>query len=367
MTILLSILVFVLILGFLVFIHELGHFLAAKAFHIKVKEFGLGIPPRAFGIKRGETIYSLNWIPVGGFVSIEGEDDQTKVGKGSFGSVNRFKRAVVLVAGVAMNFLVAAAVYSFIFAQGVEVPTDRVRITEVTAGSPAQMVGLAGGDLVISADGEKVDSLQKLQSIIGASLGQPMDITIERDGQREVFNVTPRIDPPAGEGALGVVLRQDTEQKTVPIYQAPVEGTRHTLNQLGLILSFLGNAVTSIPAGKSDITEQVSGPVGIAYVTYRVVQIDPGYLLELTALISLSLALMNVLPLPALDGGRLAFVGLSALFRRDFYPKLEQIIHQAGLVFFLLLFVLITYNDLVRIVTSTSLGAKLSEIFKALP
>lgn len=367
MMLILSILIFVLILGFLVFIHELGHFLAAKYFGIKVKEFGLGLPPRVWGIKRGETIYSLNWIPVGGFVSIEGEDDQTKVKRGSFGSVNRFKRAIVLVAGVAMNFLLAVVIFSFVFASGVDVPTGQALLTGVTAGSPAELSGLKSGDVIISIGGDKLNSVAELQSKIRSGAGQPLDIKVLRNQTELTFQVTPRVNPPAGQGALGVSLAPATETKSYSWYLAPVEGTKFALSQMGQILSFLGNAIVSLPKGDSKVGEQVSGPVGIAYITYRIVQIDPGYLLEMTALISLSLALMNVLPLPALDGGRLAFVLLSALFRRDFYPKLEKYIHQFGLLFFLLLFVLITYNDLARIVTATSLGEKIREIFSFLP
>jgi regulator of sigma E protease len=363
MTIILSIFVFILILGILIFVHELGHFLSAKAFGVKVNEFGLGLPPRAWGIKRGETIYSLNWIPVGGFVSIFGEDDPTVAKPGSFGSLDRFRRSVILLAGVGMNFLLAVAIFSFIFAQGVEVPTNRVRIDSVAPDSPAQAVGLKKGDLLVSILGEKITDYAGFQKEVRSHLGTPIDLVIERDGAATSLQITPRANPPAGQGALGVVLKVDTEKRAYSWYQAPVEGTKYALGRLLEILILLAGIIT----GNGGAADQVTGPVGIAYVTYRVVQINPGYLLEMTALISLSLALMNVLPLPALDGGRLAFVALSALFRRNFYPKLERYIHQVGLLFFLLLFVLITYNDLTRVITTTSLGSKVHEIFKTFP
>ncbi len=367
MTILLSILLFIFILGFLVLIHEFGHFIAAKAFGITVTEFGLGFPPRAWGRKIGGTIYSLNWIPVGGFVSIEGEDDQSLLKPGSFASVNRFKRAVVLSAGVAMNFLVAVVLFSIVFMQGVEVPTNRVRIDEVASGSPAQTVGLAVGDEVTSAAGTAVSNIPELQQIIQSHLGKVMTLTVSRGGKAITLTLTPRQNPPVGQGAVGVALGVVTEKKSYPFYQAPIEGTKYALDQLGTTISYLVTSIAAIPSGTSKIGEQISGPVGVAYVTYRVLQIDPGFLLQLAALISLSLALVNILPLPALDGGRLAFVLLSALFRRDFYPKLERTIHQVGLLVLLAIFVVITYNDLARIVSSTSLGARLHEIFNFLP
>lgn len=367
MTLLLSILLFIFILGFLVLIHEFGHFIAAKAFGITVKEFGLGLPPRAWGRKIGGTIYSLNWIPVGGFVSIEGEDDQALVKPGSFASVNRFKRAVVLSAGVFMNFLLAIIIFSVIFMQGVEVPTNHVRVDYIAAGSPAELTGIKAGDDIVSAAGITVTSIPELQQIIQSHLGQSLTMVLSRGGSERTVTLTPRANPPAGQGAVGIALGVETEKKSYPFYLAPIEGTKYALDQIGTTVSYLVTSIAAIPSGTSKIGEAVSGPVGIAYVTYRIVQIDPSFLLQLMALISLSLALMNVLPLPALDGGRLAFVLLSALFRRDFYPRLERIIHQVGIVVLLGLFVVITYNDLAKIVASTTLGAKLHEIFKFLP
>lgn len=367
MTFVISILIFIFILGILVLVHELGHFIAAKAFGITVKEFGLGLPPRAWAIRRGGTIYSLNWIPVGGFVSIEGEDNQVEVTPSSFGSVNRFKRAVVLVAGVGMNFLLAVILFTVIFVQGVEVPTNGVKVDFVAHDSPAQAAGLEVGDQVLKAAGETVTGLNELQQAIHAHLDQNLTLEISRSGSVRDLSLSPRSNPPAGQGAIGVALGTVMERKSYSLYQAPIEGTKYALQQLGSTISYLATSLAAIPSGTSKIGEQVTGPVGIAFVTYRVLQVDPSFLLQLTALISLSLALMNVLPLPALDGGRLAFVLLSALFRRNFYPRLERLIHQVGLLLLLTLFVVITYNDLAKIISSTSAGAKLHEIFKFLP
>jgi regulator of sigma E protease len=367
LTILVSLLLFILILGILVLIHELGHFLAAKAFGIKVKEFGLGLPPRAWGVKRGGTIYSLNWIPFGGFVSLEGEDDQTATKKGSFGSVNRLKRAVVLVAGVAMNFLLAVAIFSVIFAQGVQVPTEQLKIAGVAPGSPAEAAGIKSGDIILEAAGEKITSFADFQIAVRIRLDQSIQVKLLRDGEEVSVNVTPRSSPPEGQGALGVALAQGTELKAYPWYQAPIEGTKFAVNFIWLNLKLLGLMVSQLFAGQTQLAEQVSGPVGVAYLTYQQVQEDPTSLIQLTGIISLSLALMNVLPIPALDGGRLAFVLISALVRRDFYPKLERYLHTGGFLFLMALIVLITYNDLVRVVTTTSLGDKLREIFNFIP
>lgn len=368
MTILLSILLFLLVLTILVLVHELGHFLTAKAFGLTVKEFGLGIPPRAYGIKRGGTIYSLNYIPIGGFVSIAGEDTQAESGPGTFGSINRFKRSIVLVAGVAMNLILAIALLSGIFlVQGTSVPTGKIQISQVAVGSPAESAGLKEGDVITQVDGRPVGSAKDFQDAIKARPSQPVALLVTRSGQENTISLTPRTNPPVGQGAVGVVIGPVLEKKAFNWYEAPVEATKFSFDYMSQVLGVLGQAIVSLPTGGNGIGDKLSGPVGVAYTTYKVVQIDPSNIVILAALLSLSLALMNVLPIPALDGGRLAFVLISAVVRRDFYPKLERYIHTGGFIVVLLLIVLITYNDLVKIVTTTSLGGKIHEIFRFIP
>jgi len=367
MTIVLSLLIFLLILSFLVIIHEFGHFITAKWFGLEVNEFAIGFPPRIWSKQWRGTHYSIGAIPIGGFVSIKGESDVSEVTPGSFASLNRFKRSVILLAGVVMNFLLAVAIFSVIFAQGVEVPTDKVKVSQVAAGSPAQEVGLNSGDIILSAAGRSVNSSSDLKIAVQTSLDQPVELKFERSGETHTVVITPRSHPPAGQGAMGVTLDQATETRSYPWYEAPVKGVEFTLKFISLNLQLLGTAVANIFVGQTQLAEQVSGPVGIAYLTYQQVKTDPTTLLQLTAIISLSLAMMNVLPIPALDGGRLLFVLISALFRRNFYPKLERYIHTAGFVILMALIVVITYNDLVKIITTTSLGGKLNEILKSLP
>lgn len=367
MTALLSVIAFLVILTVLILVHELGHFLSAQAFGLKVREFGLGLPPRLWGIRRGDTIYSINWIPVGGFVSIEGEDDQGKVTRGSFGSINRFKRAIVLVSGVAMNFLLAVLIFSFIFTRGIDVPTNKVRVGEVVSGSPAEVAGVRPDDLIVSVSGKPADSLADFQTEVRAHLDEEIQLTVERDGTQETLALTPRRNPPAGQGPVGVVLKPDTEKKIYPAYLAPIEGTKFAFFLLGENLRLLSQAVVGVFTGGGPATEQIGGPVQIAYVTYQVVKVDPALLLQLTALISLSLALVNILPIPALDGGRLAFVLISAAFRRNVQPSIERAIHMVGFVALLLLIFVVAYNDLSRLISTTSLGDRLNEIRKIFP
>jgi regulator of sigma E protease len=367
MTVVIAIVVFLVLLSVLVLVHELGHFLAARLFGIKVKEFGLGLPPRLVGKKKGETIYSLNLIPLGGFVSLLGEDDQENRGKGSFGSVNRLKRLIVLIAGVAMNFLLGLLVFTVIYVRGVDVPTGSILIAKVLPNTPASVAGIHDGDVVVSAGGKSMHSFADFQDQTKANLGKPLVVVISRNGMDRELTVTPRENAPAGQGALGVVLDQQTVKKTFPFYQAPVEGTKQAIYITGQMISFIGGIAHDLVLGKTQAADQVAGPVGIAYVTYQGIQLGPDFVWQLLGLLSLNLAIVNLLPIPALDGGRIFFVLLSSALRRDFYPKLEGYIHRFGLLAILLLFVLITYNDIQRIVISTSLGGKLHEIFKFIP
>lgn len=367
MTLLLSLLIFLLILSFLVVIHEFGHFITAKWFGLEVSEFSLGFPPRLWSKKWRGTQYSIGTIPIGGYVSIKGEGDVVETSPGSFASLNRFKRSIILLAGVAMNFLVAVAIFSFIFTQGVSVPTDQVRIGQVAAGSPADQAGLKVGDTIVSVDGQTVSSSSDVQVANRAHVGQEVEYVVKRGDAAILVKLTPRVHPPAGQGAVGVTLVQSTETKSYSWYEAPVKGFEFTVRFLTLNLQLLGTTVTNLFAGQTQLAEQVSGPVEIAYLTYQQVKTDPSTLLQLAGVLSLSLAMMNVLPIPALDGGRLLFVLISALFRRNFYPKLEGYIHTAGFVLLMALIVVITYNDFARLVTQTSLGGRLHEIFKAFP
>lgn len=361
---LLTLLVFLGILSVLVVIHELGHFLAAKKFGIKVEEFGFGLPPRLFGIERGETIYSLNWLPIGGFVKLLGEDrdnGEPKVtkeeAKRAFFAKPLWQRAVVLVAGVAMNFSLAAFIISFLFTQGVMVPTDRVHIDKVIAGAPADVAGLKEKDIIrkIKYQSSNIKNEEEVEIKRGDQLikttrehlGEELILLIERDGQELTFRITPRKDYPKTEGPLGIVI-SNYEEKKYPVYQAPIYGMKESL-----ILTFelakgiggtLWKLVTLQPVGKD-----VAGPIGIAQLTGQAIKFGGMSVLELLGILSLNLAIVNILPFPALDGGRLLFVVIEGTTGKKIKAHWERALHQAGMVILLALIVLVTLNDLVRI------------------
>jgi len=392
---LLTAIVFLLILSILVFVHEFGHFISAKRLGIGVEEFGFGLPPRIIGIKRGETIYSINLLPIGGFVKLVGEDpeeipDNTRnlgrsiPGIGApmakskyFWARSKRQRAIVLLSGVTMNFLLGVSVFSFLFTQGVMVPTDRVHIEKISPDSPAAMAGLKEGDRIKKL---KIQSFDKLRIDLEQSrtgqisnikteaieiknsatliettkkhLGEEIILEIERcekNVQCGVFSVqlVPRKEYPVGEGPMGIVI-SNFEEKKYSLWQAPFLGTKEAFSLSWLLLKGIGQTLWKLISFQS-VGKEVAGPVGIAQLTGEAVKFGKMAILEFLGLLSLNLAIINILPFPALDGGRLLFVGIEAITGKKVRATWEKWTHQMGMAILLALLLLITVNDILRI------------------
>lgn len=351
----LTILVFGALLLALVLIHELGHLLAAKKAGCNVEEFGFGFPPRLFSVMYKGTRYSFNLFPLGGFVRIEGEDmSNENPGPGNFAAKSAGWRIFILSAGVIMN--VVLAVFLLSWQAGIGFPTlatsdnvdslvDRkTYITNVAAGSPAESAGIAALDRVSRA-GEIADpTVDQLQAHVLENAGGEVLLELESQGQRRVVTLTPRENPPAGEGALGVELAE-TGLTKVPWWQAPWAGVTRTFDLLAAIAGqfaiILGRLFSS-----GTVTDSLTGPVGIAVYANEVTKLGLPYILEFGALISLNLAIINILPFPALDGGRILFVILEKLRGRRIAGKIEQITHTVGFALLILLMVAITWRDI---------------------
>lgn len=365
---LITIVSFILILSVLVLVHELGHFLVAKFFKIKVEEFGFGFPPRVFGKKIGETIYSINLLPIGGFVKLYGEDD---AGGGSLKIRNPkseilneedrafyarplWQRITVVVAGVVMNFLLAVVLISTLFAtQGVAVPTENVLVNEVQSGSPAQTAGILKEDEIISVNGKEINSSEEFIKIVDENSGEKISLLILRDSEEVAISLTPRVEVPEGEGPIGVVI-SNIQIKKYSWFEAPFYGTLEALKFTKLIVTGLGGLVFDlVTTGKAP--EGVAGPVGVAQLTGVVVQNGLVATLWFVALLSLNLAVLNILPIPALDGGRFFFQMIELVTRKKVSPKYEGYAHAAGLVILLSLMVLITVFDVGRLISGQSL------------
>lgn len=366
-----SIIVFILILSVLVLIHELGHFIMAKRAGIGVEEFGFGLPPRAWGKKIGGTIYSLNWLPFGGFVRLVGEDPTDKKAneKNSFYVKSITQRTFVVVAGVVANFLLAFIIfYVVIFALGFKVSlpllidhkfkfvneTRQVLVEDVSSGSAAFEAGIKQGDSVLEIDGRRISSTSDLKSIVGVSEGKRLTFVLENpiNNQKRSVQVTPRYSEELQAPAIGVLMGELAVLNYETFSQKLFAGAIHSYNVLDYSLRVFGQLI-AYSISHRDITpvsEGVSGPVGIAQVTSQAVQFGLVSVLQLMGLLSLNLAFINILPLPALDGGRLFFIVLEMITRRKVYPNVEKWVHTIGFAILLALTLLITYNDIAKLI-----------------
>lgn len=348
------------VLGILILVHELGHFLAARAVGIRVEEFGMGLPPRMFGYRaKSGVLYSLNWIPFGGFVKMYGQDDLRPDGgavdgPGSFTSKTPLQRGFVLVAGVLMNLLLAVVIFTGIaMAQGRQ--QVQIYINQVLPDTPAAAAGWQPGDRLVDVAGQPVTSTDQLVRLTEDYAGRPMPVTIERGGHTEQTTVTPRTVIPPGQGRTGVVLVNQVVYVPLPFWQAPVEGVKATVTTFGLMVSGL----TQMVSGQASLRD-VAGPIGMGQITSEVVSHStlPLWVTlgNLTGLLSLNLFLLNLLPIPALDGGRLLFVIIEILRGgRKVAPEREGMVHFVGLMVLLTLMFVIGYFDILRIVRGESL------------
>jgi regulator of sigma E protease len=367
-----SILVFLIVLSILILVHELGHFLMARRFGVWVEEFGFGIPPRIIGKKIGETLYSLNFLPFGGFVKLHGESFEEEITdpKRSFMNKSILERLIILVAGVVMNFLLAvvafAVVYSF---SGIPKETKDVRLVDIAQGSPAQIAGLIVGDIVKTVDKEKIESMSAFTKLIEEKKGKRVTLGIERlvEGQKteKKVTITPRADPPPDEGPLGIVITT-TEIYYPPIWQRPFVGAFYGLKDSlywgkNVILGFAG-IFTDLLGGK--VPQDLSGPVGIFAITTQAAKMGILSVINFMGVLSINLAILNIIPFPALDGGRVLFVVIEKIMGRKVLPKVEGYIHTVGMIILLILILAITAHDIQRLVVAGSLSNFIESVLK---
>ncbi len=393
------------VFGICVLIHELGHFLTAKWAGIRVEEFGLGLPPRLVGFRKRasggweviwfggprsaedeygrekqspfsgasggvsvpstdapeqhRTIYSINWLPIGGFVRMPGEngdpsDEDGHYDHGSFAAKTAGKRIIVLVAGVTMNVILAMVLFMFAFGAGK--PLIPPQVGTIVAGSPAQAAGLKAGDTFVSLNGQSVhewgDIVTTTQTIVGQHRNDKtvaIVVVARHAGQQTTFTTTVNalVNPAQGHGAMGITVTNNVTLIKYPFWQAPYRGAVETVNVTGQFMTGIGQMITGA------VKPQLIGPVGIVQLTGQVAQSVPSqgwwYILSLTAILNLNLAIVNILPFPALDGGRI-FLILVELLRggKRLKPEVEGIINLAGMAILLTLMVVITVSDVLH-------------------
>lgn len=346
------------VLGLLVFVHELGHFLAARWMKVDVEEFGFGYPPRiATLFERNGVKYTINLLPLGGFVRMVGEEGDFER-EGSLYQKKPWQRAIVLAAGPVLNLVLAAVILTgVIYTIGTPTGRGAVIIQEVAPGSPAAEAGIQPGDILKAINGEPLDSLDAVSAATARHLGKEVEVTFERDG--ETFTRTLFFRPPEArprdQGAMGIVIGLREIYKPVSLLQALVQGPLKTLQLFLIMLLGLGDLIVGLLTGAGMPGGGVAGPVGIAQLSGEVAQQGLRQLMSFTAFLSVNLALLNLLPIPALDGGRLLFVALEWIRGKRIPPEREALVHFIGFVFLIGLMVIISYFDIARVLSGESL------------
>lgn len=352
--------IFIIVLGILVLVHEAGHFYVAKKAGMKVEEFGFGFPPRLFGIKRGETVYSINWIPFGGFVKIYGENGEGEDNPQSFASKPAGQRAKVIVAGVLMNLFLAAVLLGLGNFLGLRIGLIgdedfasrdiKIQIIQVSRNSPAEAAGLKALDeikrLQKGADIIEPENVELVQNFVKKYGGEEVLLTIRRNSGEIDLKLTPRKDPPPGQGAIGINLAK-TGVVSYPWYEAIWRGIRDTGIMAANITVALGTFFKNLFID-SKLIGDVSGPIGIAVLTGQAAGLGFNYLLQFVALLSINLAVLNIIPFPALDGGRLLFIGIEKLKGSPVPKKVEGFVNAAGFAFLIALMIWITVKDITK-------------------
>lgn len=333
MTIIYAILIFCL----LITVHELGHFVVAKACGVKVNEFAIGMGPAFFKKQKGETLYSLRVFPIGGFCAMEGEDEESHDER-AFNNKPAWQRALVLVAGSFMN-LVTAVVLMIIIAFWTGQPTTTIE--QVLEDSPAYEIGLQSGDIVKSIGGEEIDDWAELTEIIGAVTEEKtMSFVIVRDGTEITLEITPEYDPAEQRSKIGIT--PTSEHKLVGSFGT---GIRNTGEMAVMMVDIIKQLFTG------DVSaEELSGPVGIVYAVNESAKVGIIYVVYLAALLSLNLAIINMLPFPALDGGRILFLVIRKITGKRVTDELEGKIHFIGILLLFALMIYVTWNDIVKFI-----------------
>ena len=432
-----SLISFIPMLIFLVVVHELGHFVTAKWFGVKVLEFGIGYPPKAFGFYRGQTrvltndktvfinisglkelqrgmivkissledesgnlvgtiieaptnrsnpdnenmvrelstnhvlnhtgkvkeidhngfvvadmLYSLNWTPLGGFVRLAGENDPDV--PRSLASKGIAARVIVLAAGSFMNAILPILIFTILFMIPQDKITGNILVTQVFPKSPAELAGIQSGDIILQSDGKKVDNLQDLVRQINFDAGSEIQWIIERSGRQVPIDVTPRMTPPTGQGPTGISI-DIVNPETTQVWHPPWTAMYYGVNDTWELLVLLKREISSWLNGTK--SPELSGPIGIAQITGEVTQ-EGGYRgwLILAILFSINLAILNILPIPMLDGGRLLFVVIEWIRKgKRIPPDKENIVHLVGFAVLIGLIILISTNDISRLLNGNSL------------
>lgn len=338
MSVLVSISVTILILGLLIFVHELGHFLVAKLVGIKVHEFALGMGPLVWSRKSGETQYTLRALPIGGFNRMAGMDPGEEYDPRGFNTKPVGQRMGVIAAGSLMNFVLAIVLF-VIFFMGIGIASNSNKIAGVLEGSPAHRAGLQAGDRIIAVDGRETPTWEQLTTVIRAQPDQEVLLTVQRAGEQLQVLIPVERDEEENVGLIGI--KRSFEKKG--FFESIWLGITSSVSLIVLIVQQLFLMIGGqVPA-------DVAGPVGMVQIVGEAVNFGIGTIIQFTAMLSLNLGIINLFPIPALDGSRLVFLALEGVRGRPINPEKENFLHFIGFVLLIGLMILITYQDIWRI------------------
>ena len=361
-----TIILFLVVLAVLIFVHELGHFVVAKKSGIRVDEFAIGFPPKIFGWVRGETKYVLNLIPFGGYVKIFGENpnEESTTGadsKRSFVNAKKWKQACILLAGIGMNIIFAWVLISISFMFGSLVPVgdgasgyskyikeSQVVLTSVAVDSPAQKAGLVQGDRIISVasiSGKDLN-MASIIEVVGKNSDNQIDVVYKHAGQTKQVKITPELNVAENRKVIGIYMENVGIVKLNP-FLAFWEGGKMTVVTFKQVVVGLSTFIWQAVRGHGDFS-QVSGPVGIVGLVGDAAHFGLAYFLGFVAFISLNLAVINLIPFPALDGGRVLFVIIEAVIRRPIKAKIANTLNTVGFFILISLMLVITYRDIMK-------------------
>lgn len=377
MSVALLILLAVIVLSFLIIIHEFGHFIAAKKAGIWVEEFGVGLPPRVFGKKIGDTIYSVNLLPIGGFVRLHGENPgEVHYKSKAYLTKPKRKRMIVALAGILMNYIFALICFSLIYFfysfSGIPEETGEVRVISVETGSPAEKAKIIPEDIIRKVDNKLIETSSVFGLLMKEKKGKEVTLEVERleEGQKKtkIIKVTPRENPLEGQGYLGVEV---TSIKILlpPLWQRPFValyyGFKETVFLTKMIILGFASIFGDLSVGKAP--EGVIGPLGITALIAHIARLGILPLVNFMGLISLNLALLNLVPFPPLDGARFVFIVAETLFGKKILPKVESVVNTVGIVLLLLLLLALTGREIPKLIKSGSLTSFVENIIPESP
>lgn len=352
----LTLISFIIILGILVLIHEYGHFISARKLGVDVEEFGIGFPPRVWSWKKSGVIYSLNLIPIGGFVKIRGENGEDDDPR-SFASQATWKKSLIVSAGVIMNMFLAVVLLAVAFYIGIpqilsqdadlnKISNRAVIIADLVSASPASEAGISIGDKVIAVNGERIDNAEQVYKLVEKNAPTGVVVKVERNKEVKDFSLQAKVLAEGKPPMIGVGVA-DTGVVRYNILQSIAQGFRSTYQMSGLIFQALYHLLVNLVT-KGQLDAGLSGPIGVAVMTGQIVRLGFLHTLQFMAILSINLGVLNILPFPALDGGRLLFILMEKVRGKKINVAIEGWIHNSGFILLIILLIFITFRDIGR-------------------